>query len=138
MKTHYKMILIKFLRSLFVLPIVIGLGYGPAVLAEEDENIEEVIVTGSYIARAVEEQSNPVDMFDRSEWEEQGSPQMVEIIRNNPAISGTLNQSEQYTGSGVATGLKNINIRGLGAERSLVLMNGKRMVEQSVVESRAI
>ena len=42
-------------------------------------------------------------------------------------MSGTLNQSEQYAGSGTATGLKNINIRGLGAERSLVLLNGKRM-----------
>ena len=96
--------------------------------AEDEAMIEEVVVTGSYIARAVEEQSNPVDVYDRSEWEEQGSPQMVEIIRNTPAMSGTLNQSEQYAGSGVATGLKNINIRGLGAERSLVLMNGKRMV----------
>ena len=63
--------LIKFLRSLSVLPVVMGLGYSSAVLAEEDDSIEEVIVTGSYIARAVEEQSNPVDMFDRSEWEEQ-------------------------------------------------------------------
>ena len=98
-------------------------------MAEDDNpEMEEVVVTGSYIARAVEEQSNPVDVYDRSEWEEQGSPQMVEIIRNTPAMSGTLNQSEQYAGSGVATGLKNINIRGLGAERSLVLMNGKRMV----------
>ena len=95
--------------------------------AEDDGMIEEVIVTGSYIARAVEEQSSPVDVYDRAEWEEQGSPQMVEIIRNTPAMSGTLNQSEQYAGSGTATGLKNINIRGLGAERSLVLMNGKRM-----------
>ena len=95
--------------------------------AEDEGMIEEVVVTGSYIGRAVEEQSNPVDVYDRAEWEEQGSPQMVEIIRNTPAMSGTLNQSEQYAGSGVATGLKNINIRGLGAERSLVLMNGKRM-----------
>ena len=102
---------------------------GQSAAAEDDNpEMEEVVVTGSYIARAVEEQSNPVDVYDRSEWEEQGSPQMVEIIRNTPAMSGTLNQSEQYAGSGVATGLKNINIRGLGAERSLVLMNGKRMV----------
>ena len=47
----------KFLRNLRVFPIVFGLGYSSIALAEEDENIEEVIVTGSYIARAVEEQS---------------------------------------------------------------------------------
>jgi outer membrane receptor protein involved in Fe transport len=95
------------------------------VWAEED--IEEVVVTGSYIKRSVQEQPNPVDVYDRSEWEEQGSPMAVEIIQNTPAMSGTLNQSEQYAGSGVAGGLKNINIRGLGTERSLVLLNGKRM-----------
>ena len=92
-----------------------------------EEQIEEVVVTGSYIKRSVQEQPNPVDVYDRSEWEEQGSPMAVEIIQNTPAMSGTLNQSEQYAGSGVAGGLKNINIRGLGAERSLVLLNGKRM-----------
>ncbi len=92
-----------------------------------EEQIEEVVVTGSYIKRSVQEQPNPVDVYDRAEWEEQGSPQAVEIIQNTPAMSGTLNQSEQYAGSGTATGLKNINIRGLGAERSLVLLNGKRM-----------
>ena len=107
---------------------IVALSVAQPVYSEGDAVIEEVVVTGSYIKRAVQEQPNPVDLFDRSEWEEQGSPQMVEIIRNNPAMSGTLNQQEQYSGSGTATGLKNINIRGLGAERSLVLMNGKRMV----------
>jgi iron complex outermembrane receptor protein len=97
----------------------------PAFSAEGE--IEEVVVTGSYIKRSAQEQPSPIDVYDRSEWEEQGSPQAVEIIQNTPAMSGTLNQSEQYAGSGTATGLKNINIRGLGAERSLVLLNGKRM-----------
>ena len=115
-----------FLKRLAFVLASISMAVTQSVVAEDDNpEMEEVVVTGSYIARAVEEQSNPVDVYDRSEWEEQGSPQMVEIIRNTPAMSGTLNQSEQYAGSGVATGLKNINIRGLGAERSLVLMNGK-------------
>ena len=84
--------------------VLFALSVTQAVYAEEDAMIEEVVVTGSYIKRAVQEQPNPVDLFDRSEWEEQGSPQMVEIIRNNPAMSGTLNQQEQYSGSGTATG----------------------------------
>ena len=95
--------------------------------AEEGGEIEEIVVTGSYIARSIEEQAQPVDVFDRNEFEAQGSPQAVEIIQNTPSMSGTLNQSEQYQGSGTATGLKNVNIRGLGAERTLVLLNSKRM-----------
>ena len=76
---------------------IVALSVAQPVYSEEDAVIEEVVVTGSYIKRAVQEQPNPVDLFDRSEWEEQGSPQMVEIIRNNPAMSGTLNQQEQYS-----------------------------------------
>ena len=116
------------LAGVLAIALMISLALAPRLALSADEIVEEVVVTGSYIKRSVQEQPNPVDLFDRSEWEEQGSPQMVEIIRNNPAMSGTLNQQEQYSGSGTATGLKNINIRGLGAERSLVLMNGKRMV----------
>ena len=48
------------LAGLMALPI--------SAQAEDDGMIEEVVVTGSYIARAVEEQSNPVDVYDRSEW----------------------------------------------------------------------
>ena len=94
--------------------------------AEDDGMIEEVVVTGSYIAKAVEEQSNPVDVYDRSEWEEQEARKWwrsFEILQ--PCQERSTNQSNTLVR--VATGLKNINIRGLGAERSLVLMNGKRM-----------
>ena len=93
----------------------------------EEEVIEQTIVTGSYLKRSLQEQPNPVEIYTRSDWKDRGSPQIVDVIRTTPAISGALNTSEQYTGSGVATGLKTINIRGLGVTRSLVLMNGKRI-----------
>ena len=79
--------------------------FGQSAVAEDDNpEMEEVLVTGSYIARAVEEQSNPVDVYDRSEWRSRVALRWSRS--NTPAMSGTLNQSEQYTGSGVATGLK--------------------------------
>ena len=99
------------LRKLFMALVSTATAVAFVAPTWAEEQIEEVVVTGSYIKRSVQEQPNPVDVYDRSEWEEQGSPMAVEIIQNTPAMSGTLNQSEQYAGSGVAGGLKNINIR---------------------------
>ncbi|HAT60719.1 MAG TPA: hypothetical protein DCS60_08115, partial [Opitutae bacterium] len=64
-----------FLKRLAFVLASMGMAVTQSVVAEDDNpEMEEVVVTGSYIARAVEEQSNPVDVYDRSEWEEQGSP----------------------------------------------------------------
>jgi len=100
---------------------------GPA-FAEEDaiEEIEVMVVTGSHISRAREEMSTPVDVMDREDFEAQGSPSMLDIIQNMPAVSGSDNRSDQYTGGTGTTGQQNINMRGLGTDRTLTLINGKR------------
>jgi outer membrane receptor protein involved in Fe transport len=111
------------------LAVPIGMAQTAIVQAADDASgMEEVVVTGSYIPRAIEEMSTPTDVLDRSEFEDQGSPTMVEIVQNIPVIKGSVNRSEQYTTGGVITGLKNINIRNLGMGRTLVLFNGKRTV----------
>jgi iron complex outermembrane receptor protein len=92
----------------------------------EDKSIEEVLITGTHIARAREEMSMPVDVLDRDEYESQGSPDMLDIIQNMPAVSGSDNRSDQYTGGTGNTGTQNINMRGLGSSRTLNLVNGKR------------
>lgn len=93
--------------------------------------LEEIVVTGSYIKRNAEQLATPVDVFDRSEFESQGSPTMVDIVQNMPAVSGTVNRSEQFSSGGVITGLKMVNVRGMGMGRTLVLMNGKRMINNN-------
>ena len=97
--------------------------------ADEDEEVDAVVVTGSYIKTDREEIDIPVDVFDRGEYGAAGAPNMREVLRNMPAISGTINQSEQFSdGGGTIVGLKNVNIRSLGIPRTLVLFNGKRIV----------
>ena len=91
-----------------------------------DDVMEEIIVTGSHISRAREEMSTPVDVYDRDEFEAQGSPDALDIVQNMPAASGSDNRTDQYTGSSNITGQQNINMRGLGLGRTLVLINGHR------------
>ena len=114
-----------------------AISFGFASANSEVEVIEEQRVTGSYLKRSLQEQPNPVEIYSRTEWQERGSPQIVDLIRTTPSVSGSLNISDQYTGSGAATGLKTVNIRGLGATRTLVLMNGKRVAVTPTTTSYA-
>ena len=104
----------------------------PAFAADEDEKekekeVEKIAITGSHIARSAEELSPPVDVISREEFEAQGSPSMLDIIQNMPAVSGSDNRSDQYSGGTANTGQQVINLRGLGADRTLTLINGKRL-----------
>ncbi len=96
---------IKYLAYLALIPF---LSFSTAVFSEDDEEADEVVVTGSYIKTNREEIDIPVDVFDRGEYGAAGAPNMREVLRNMPAITGTINQSEQYSdGGGTIVGLKN-------------------------------
>ena len=71
-----------------------------AYSAADKDDIEEVVVTGSYIKTDREEIAVPVDVFDRGEYNNAGAPNMREVLRNMPAITGTINQSEQFSDGG--------------------------------------
>ena len=111
-----------FLISLLFVPII----------NSQDDDTEEVVVTGSLIATDREVLSFPVDSFDRDDFESSGMPEITDLVRNLTAVSGAVNQSEQFIEGGTVTGIKNVNIRGLGLGRTLVLINGKRMVPTAV------
>ncbi len=91
------------------------------------DEIEEVTVTGSYIKGAVTDAASPVAVIDRDSLMQQGTPSTVDIVQNMTFSSGTENQTNQFA-SGNTAGTANINLRGLGLSRTLVLMNGRRMV----------
>ena len=120
--------LVKAIRSLVLLSLVL-IGFN----AFAEDEVEEVVVTGSLIKVSAQNQAVPVDVIGRDELEAEGSPNMIDVILNLPSMSGTLNQQDQFQGSGVATGLKNINIRGMGGDRGLVLINGKRVAAAAAV-----
>jgi iron complex outermembrane recepter protein len=100
-----------------------------SVSAQETARIEElevVVVTGSYIQGAAEDAALPVDVFTAEDLEMQGSPTMVDLVKSIPAVQGVLGESNQF-GSAQSTGSSNINLRGIGGTRTLVLMNGRRL-----------
>jgi iron complex outermembrane receptor protein len=102
------------------------LGFSASAFAES-EKIEEVVVTGSFIKGTPIDSESPVTILERDELVRQGSPSIVEIVRRLSASSGVDGESNQFQ-SNASEGVANVNIRGLGPQRTLVLINGRRQV----------
>jgi len=99
-----------------------------AVSAQEqpaaDDKIEKIQVTGSRIRSANAMSTSPIATIGELEIKQQQQPEVERIIRSLPAaLPG--DGSNVNNGSG---GAATINLRGLGRNRNLVLMNGKRLV----------
>ena len=100
---------------------------GTAAEAQESA-VEEVIVTGSRIRRADIEGVGPVTVVQQKEIAATGIANVENLLQRLPAAAGFGgNQTNAYWSSrgwGTAT----INLRGLGINRTLVLLNGRRLV----------
>lgn len=92
--------------------------------------MEEVVVTGSFIKGSPEDAALPVDVLSRSDLEDVGNPTIIEMIRNLGVTSGNLGETNQFDARGGQgnEGVSTVNLRGLGSSRTLVLINGKRQV----------
>lgn len=102
--------------------------WGGSALAQGSSNaseISEVVVTGSYIAGTPEDAALPVDVISAEELSKRGAPSVLEIVKTLPATNATFGDANQF--SGAPAGTANINLRGLGATRTLVLWNGHRL-----------
>ncbi len=95
-----------------------------------EEPIEEVVVTGSYIKGTPEDAELPVDVLRREDLQDIGNPSVIEMVRNLSIASGNLGETNQFQTNGGQgnEGVATINLRGLGAARTLVLLNGRRHV----------
>lgn len=97
----------------------------PLAARADAETIEEIVVTGSRIARDTFSSTAPIAVFDNQELINSGVVSVDEFLKEVPAFTGF-----QY---GVSTnngniGLKAVSLRGLGPKRTLVLINGRRQV----------
>nr|WP_010133657.1 TonB-dependent receptor [Microbulbifer agarilyticus] len=97
----------------------------PAFAQEEAQMVEEVLVTGSRIQRADLEGANPVTVLSREELVGSGELSIGDILQNLPSSAGAaVNTGVNNGGSGAVR----FSLRGLGSQRTLVLINGRRAV----------
>ena len=100
---------------------------------------EETAVTGTAFKESPISLPYAVTTANREKLKEQGSPQPVDFFKNLSASHGVIGErSSWYNANQAATlseSIANVNLRGLGASRTLVLFNGRR---QTYVPARLI
>jgi iron complex outermembrane recepter protein len=95
-----------------------------AVLAQE---VQKVTITGSSVKRIESETALPVQIVTKAEISRIGATSTQELLNSISALSSA-GTTVNATGAGASTfGLSSISLRGLGAERTLVLVNGRRL-----------
>ncbi len=84
---------------------------------------EEVTVTGSLIPRPTLEAMSPVSTLDVQELNYQGTARLEDFLTNLPQVFRAQNATQTNGASGTAT----VDLRFLGPQRTLVLIDGRRM-----------
>ena len=97
---------------------------------EETDDRDRVVVTGSFIQGTPEDAALPVEVFSQEELEEQGAPTALEFAKSL-TISGPTTGEAYYFSGAQLTGSVQYNLRGLGSDKTLVLLNGRRMSQNS-------
>ena len=94
-----------------------------------DETVSEepqIIVTGTLIRGSTEDQPAPIDVISSEELAKQGSPSVIDLIKNLPTSNGIIGDANQFDARAQGNeGVASVNLRGLGPQRTLVLLNGK-------------
>ena len=117
---------VKLLNSAIALALLGGAGQ---TLAQAPE-VEEVVVTGSFIRRSEGiVAASPLTQLSAEDLEAQGTVNMAQVVQNL-----TFNNGTAVTNSiqGVNNTTTNFNLRGLGPRATLTLIDGKRVPTSNV------
>ncbi|RYV00634.1 TonB-dependent receptor [Shewanella sp. OPT22] len=98
--------------------------------ANQDANIEKIAVVGTRSApRSMGDSPVPVDIIGADEIQKSGNTDMLEILKGTvPSLNVHSNPI-----SDAASLVRPMNLRGLSADSTLILLNGKRRHRSSVI-----
>ena len=94
------------------------------------ETGEAIVVTGSRIARPEADSPNPVTSINAETIQQSGLTNLTDLLVQNPALIGSTTQADAggSTAAFGGVGLNLLNLRNLGTDRTLVLVNGRRHI----------
>lgn len=104
-----------------------------AAEAQDEQQAADVVVTGSRIARPDFAAPNPIVSFSAANIQQSGETNVTSFLQRVPALTNSLDSTRtagrsQADGSLGQVGLNLLDLRGLGPNRTLVLVNGRRHV----------
>ncbi|HAS23104.1 MAG TPA: TonB-dependent receptor, partial [Idiomarina loihiensis] len=129
-----------FRKSLTAAAVAASLGFPALAVAQDaqqsteteqaEEQMERIVTTGSRIARPELSQAAPILSLGEEDIEKFGSPDLGQILAELPAVGAT-NTLIGNRESNASAGVSSADLRRLGANRTLVLVDGKRHVAGS-------
>jgi iron complex outermembrane receptor protein len=117
------------LRLAIMLVAVAAQSQVHAQAAEED--LEEVVITGSRIRTTGMETPNPITVVTREEIDILSPTTMVEGLAELPQFFGS-NTTQNTGGFFTSAGAGSLNLRGLNSKRTLQLLNARRVVPSTI------
>jgi outer membrane cobalamin receptor len=106
----------------------------PVATAEPDAGLAEIIVTGSRIAAPNEVSTSPISVLSSKYIEVSGKTDLNDLLMQLPQnFNNSLGQDLGNTTTGLTTagGVATADLRGLGPNRTLVLVDGRRLGQGS-------
>ncbi len=96
------------------------------------EDVEELIVTGSYLKSSTSHSHSPLTILDREVMDAVGATDTQEFIAQMTANTASLgNSASNWVGGDNSEGQASVNLRNLGSGATLVLLNGRRLLRDN-------
>lgn len=112
--------------------LVAATAMGQASTAVQNDQLSEIVVTGSSIKRADAETPSPVQIIDAEQLKQSGYTSIAQVLSNVTANGqGTLSQG--FSGA-FAAGAQAVSLRGLNTSATLVLIDGHRVAPNSMFD----
>lgn len=106
-----------------LLGAVSALALDASAAAQTEEPVDQIFVTGSRIVRSDATSPSPITVVTSAEIETAGNLSLTEVLRRDPSI-GSQSAGPQITLRNA--GRQSVDLRNLGGQRTLTLINGKR------------
>jgi iron complex outermembrane receptor protein len=95
-------------------------------------NVEQVVVTGSRVVRDGYQAPTPVTVLDKDTLDAMGAINIADSVNQLPQLAQSVSPIDQPAGyGGGSIGVNELDLRSLGVNRTLVLIDGKRFVNSS-------
>lgn len=124
------------LLSALLAALLLAPGFAFAQESGEDDGeegdaleLQDVKVTGSRLSRPPSELSGNLIVLDRAAIRASGELTLARVLRQLPQNVNATNETfgSQLNGAGNKTGAASVNLRGLGSESTLILVDGRRV-----------
>lgn len=128
-KTHLSKLKIGAAPVVLSIALISAPAFAQAAPADEGASAEDtIVVTGSRIASPQNESNAPIQILSSESIQQSGASNVQDVLLKNPAFGtpalSRTNSAFLTSGTGVAT----IDLRDLDSNRTLVLVNGRRVV----------